>query len=679
MTGFNSTLMVRVAAVALFVTLALLGVRSLVSLDLGYNLEYGRTFLHTGRIVDSVDFLYTLPPAGTATDQRPAPGPSAWYDHEGRYRFVNANWLSQVVMAGVYRVAGVPGLATLGWILSCTIYGLIFLILRRLGLPLLMATVGLGLYALLAALRFNLRPELFGFVCLAAQFAILSGAAVDPRRVTELSWARIGVLFGIQTLFVNLHSYFMLGIAAAGAICVGCAASWYRARSRDTPERSTARRATMRMGAIVAGLIGVSLVNPWTWRLTILPVETLSFLRTHEIAGGHGEHPWSHIVELHSPFHATFPDSLSDFATIALMAFALLGALAALFRGRAGLLLLIVGMTTVAISMDRNLAPAGIVLLPVSLAAVWDAAQPALARRTSRRFRIGATAACAAAVIVLCSIWSYRIVTNRYYEEANSYVRFGYGISRTSLAIGAARWLGTHLGDVHVWCDTDSSSTLRFFMEPQPELPILTNQWAYPPAVMTENQLLRAGRLPFDRAIERYGVEAVALRTSTSAKLFSSLAADGRWSLVHAEGEYAVLLRNDGRFSDSAIRYSLANFNGDVDDYVADQRAVDPSVERALFPVGRTLLQSRAFDLAIGILEASAAEVKDSAGLWSALGSAYASRGDQRRRASDPRFIEDFLEARTRFQSALRLDPDYAFVQRTLERVERIIAESRML
>jgi len=672
----TSVFLVRAAAVAIFFTLALLGVRSLVSLDLGYNLYYGRSFLRTGRIVENVEFLYTLPSTDLPVERRPAPGPGNWYDEEGRYRFVNANWLSQVVMAWVHRVAGIPGLTVLGLLLSCAVFGTILLILRRLGVPLLPATAGLGLYALMAASRFNLRPELFGFLCLAAQFAILSGPACDPDRATDLPWPRIFLLFAVQLLFVNLHSYFMLGIIAAGAIFAECLVLQALARSADEPARLTARRRTLRMGAVVAGLAAVSFVNPWTWRLAILPVETLIYLRSHAIPGGHGEHPWSHIVELHSPFRGEFPRLISDHATIAILAIAVLGSLAALYRGRVAFFLLIAGMTFVATSMARNVAPAGIVLLPVSLAALTGALRTSRARAASRRIQLGATAVCAlsCALVALSVFWSYAIVTNRFYGATNSFVRFGVDLSRTSLALGAAEWLGEHFGDARIWCDTDSSSTLRFFMQPQPELPILTNQWAYPPEVMAENQLLRAGRIPFEVAVERYGVEVVVLRTTTSAPLFRALAKDDRWSLVHAESEYACYARTDGRLSEPAARLSLANYDGDVREYVERQRAVDPLVERSLFPVGKTLLQSGAFDLAIGVLEASVQEVEDSPGLWSALGSAYASRGERRRRASASGFIDDFREARTRFQAALELDPDYEFVKRALERIDRDLA-----
>lgn len=666
----------RVATVAVFVALALLGVRTLISLDLGYNLEYGQSFLRDGRIVDHVDFLYTQPARDLPPDELPAPGPGAWYDSEGRYRFVNANWLSQVVMAAVYGVAGTPGLGILAALLSAGVYVLVFLAARRLGVPMLPAAIGLGVYALTAQSRFNLRPELFGFVCLAAQLALLCAAARDPRRAAQLSWPVIGALLALQVLFVNSHSYFLLGIGVALAIGLGWGLRWGVDRLRGGSDVDSLRRAALRMGVLVAGLAVSSFVNPWTWRLAVLPVETLLYLREHAIGGGHGEHPWSHIAELQGPFRAPFPYSLSDYTLVALVALGALGAAVALFRGRWPYVLAIAGMMLTASSMTRNVAPAGIVVVPFALAALAPASDRLSVAGV--RGRLGAAAEVSVAVLVLgLSLYvSARIVSNRFYEDQGSYARFGLGIGRTPLPIGAAQWITRHLDHPRIWCDTDSSSTLRFFTRPKPELPILTNQWAYPPAVMTWNQRIRAGEVPYGETFERYGVDVVVLRTSTSARLFSDLARSGDWTLVHVEGEHVVLLRSDGPTAAAAAEYDLARYAGDPGAYVREQRAVDPLVQSSLIPAGRCLLAAGATDLAIAVLEAAALEVDDDPRLWAALGSAHASRGDRRRQAGESGPVPDFLAARDCFRKALELRPEYEFARRTLVRVEEIVATS---
>jgi hypothetical protein len=334
-----------------------------------------------------------------------------------------------------------------------------------------------------------------------------------------------------------------------------------------------------------------------------------------------------------------------------------LGAVAALVRARFSFLFLIAGMMLTASSMGRNVAPAGIIVVPVALAALMNSPKKR-PDAVSFRVRLGDGARLLLGVVVLglSIFWSSQIVSNRFYDVGNSYVRFGLGISRTSLPLGAADWITRHLDDPRIWCDTNSSSTLRFFTRPKPLLPILTNQWAYPPAVMDENQRLRAA--------------------STSARLFSALARSSKWALVHVEGEHAVLLRTEGPTAELAAEHDLADFDGDPQAYVREQRALDPLVYRSLIPAGRCLLEGGATGLAIPVLEAAALEITDSPWLWSTIASAYASRADARRMAGEPGYIDDFQVARSHFQQALDIQPDYEFAQRTLARVEEMIAGS---
>ena len=93
--------------------LFLLSLRTLSSVDLGYHLAYGEHAIQTGELVDHNPFLYTLPPQDLAPSLRPEPGPASWYDDQGRYRFPNSNWLSQVLMAAVFQWWGETGLCLL--------------------------------------------------------------------------------------------------------------------------------------------------------------------------------------------------------------------------------------------------------------------------------------------------------------------------------------------------------------------------------------------------------------------------------------------------------------------------------------------------------------------------------------------------------------------------------------
>ena len=116
------------AAVSALVMVVLMATRPLRSPDLGYHFAYGETFLETGRIVDHNDFLYTMPGAPQGGEV----GPACWWDADGRYRFPNANWLSQVVMAAVHRYGGAVGMSLLQAALVAVIFAVMFVTMRRL-------------------------------------------------------------------------------------------------------------------------------------------------------------------------------------------------------------------------------------------------------------------------------------------------------------------------------------------------------------------------------------------------------------------------------------------------------------------------------------------------------------------------------------------------------------------
>src|SRR5262245_20972382 len=145
------------ALLAALVCVTALGLRTLTTNDLGYHLAYGERFLDTGRIVDHNGFIYTLPPPDTPAGQRPAPGPGCWYDEEGRYRFPNANWLSQILMAAADRLAGIAGLCVLNMLLVGALGSLMLVTIRRLGVPASIAAAGLLLFGVVSFSRLDLR------------------------------------------------------------------------------------------------------------------------------------------------------------------------------------------------------------------------------------------------------------------------------------------------------------------------------------------------------------------------------------------------------------------------------------------------------------------------------------------------------------------------------------------
>jgi hypothetical protein len=646
--------------------MAALGSRTLTSLDLGYHLAYGEQALATGRLVDHNPYLYTLPPQDLPPAHRPAPGPGSWYDETGRYRFPNANWLSQLAMAAAYGLGGIAGLCVLTSVLVSALSALLILGSRRMGLTWGTSAAGLLWVGLIASSRFNLRPELFGYLSLSALLLLLGPLVLDPKRAAGLRPPHFFAVVGVQLSFVNLHSYWPLGLFLGSAVFFECLARSVAKPAHES--RGVAprvwQRARNRSALLVFAMLLVSFANPWTWRLAALPFETLVYLREHGIGDAPATHPWSYILEFRRTLRPEFPARVSDYAILGMLALAALAAATALLRRRWALLLLVIGMSAVALSMRRNAAAAALVVIPLGLEALrpyrtrlterWPAAQGGPARIAA------SSALVVAAVAFTCSI-----VTHRFYLAEGQPMRFGLGLSRAYLPIGAAKFLDEQLPEARVWCDMVSSSTLHFFTLPHRDVPILSNTWAYPPSVLNENRESRSLQRPVGRLASDYDAEAVVLSHELSAPLFRALAKHPTWELVHLEGTHALFARASGGQAARVRNASLAEVS-DVAAYVTAQRQIDPSLAWSLVRPGVALLRAGLGALAVESFEAVLRERPDWPEAWSYLGLGYLTRARQPE-ADAP---ADLAGARDAFARALELDPGNEVALRNLEALE---------
>ena len=694
------------ALLAAIILTALLGVRTLTSPDLGYHLAYGDAFWQTGRIVDTNnDFLYTLdahqPPA-----ERPAPGPGCWYDPQGRYRFPNANWLSQVIMSAVHAAGGVVGLQALQAALVVAMMILAAVTMRRKGLGLAGTAGGVLLATMVATNRFNLRPEVFGYALLATKAALLTSR--------RLRWPVLVALVLCQLAFVNLHSYFLLGLFMTGARLTEAVAraAWQRLTTTgpipcdDNPTddsiiRTCPASAARRLGLVVAAQIAVSFVNPWTWRLAVLPFQTLVFLRQNHIAGATGSiegHPWAFIAEFFGPFSAgAFLDSKATIAYVVLLAFAGLGLLACLWRRRWGDALVVLGLTVVSLSMRRNIAPAAVVVTPPALANL--AAVLASWRRRARARAAGAegvpsdtasltrnwphvaSAALAVACLLTSAWFAVSVVTQRFYTEEKRPERFAAGLSPLEVPVEAADWVDTHIPDgdkpARLFCDYNSSSNLYYFVRPHPSLPILTNTWAYPPDTMREVLRVVRGRSSFAAFARRYNLDIAVLRVDLMSShpqerdvpVVPLLVDRPNWAVVHVDARHVIFLRTDGRYAALAREYAITETSvlRHVDERIERLASQDPAGWHALYVGGTTMIRLGWYRPAERVLAAAIQHKDDFAEAWNQRGYCLVQIGTQKRFAGKA----DLEAGRDCFRRALAIQPHYPEAQRNLELVER--------
>jgi hypothetical protein len=642
----------RLSTLAVLASISLglvLATRPLMEPDLGYHLAYGTELIDHGTIVDQDPSLYTLPAVAAA--ERPEPGPGSWYDGGGRYRFANANWLSQALLALVYRLGGAVGLGLLRVALVLALLLLTLGTMVRLGVPPAARAPGLILVVLASSERFYLRPELPGFLILAVQLLLLTGDRApdpEPGRREPLGWPAAAGLVALQVLAVNAHGFFLLGAGLTLAVLADRLGRLARARAGRSPPDPILERSAARLSAVLAGQLAASFVNPWGWRLALLPVQTVLYLRAHGITRGVTPgvepHPWAFMSETHGPFASITDDQRPIAAYALLLALGLLGLAIALRRRRWDWLLLGAGMLLASLAMRRNIAPASLVVVPVALAALWSgqgASRPWPAAG-ARLARILGLAAPLGALAVAGWLGS-EVVTQRYWDRPASPQRFGLGTSRLQLPVGAAGWIRDHHPEGRIWSDFYSSSTVRFFSGGLNPINLVTNTWAYPPEVMRDAGRVSRGERTFREAAARFEPQLVVLRASVSGPAARELARDQAWQLVHLEGESLLFLRRDGPNSALARAEGLRPGGLDLDRYARSLEASDPLPAEALSAGATGLLTLGWLDQGIELLERSLRRREGSGRLGLAylldlerLGYALAGRAESTCRAGSP-------------------------------------------
>ena len=642
---------------------SLLGLRTLTSTDLGYHLLYGAHTLRTGEPVSHNGFLFTLPAPDAPPAERPAPGPGCWYDEAGRYRFPNANWLSQVLLAAANTDAAGVGLCVLRLALTVAVFALSTAILIRLGAGPLLAGAGLLMAGLAAYPRLNLRPELIAYVLLLAQLRLLLARRLGAGHVV--------CLVALQLLLVNSHSYFLLGPALTGAFAADRAV-------RAVFSRGEGRAEHLRTGRLLAATLllqaGACLLNPWTWRIALLPLQTLRFLRSPA-----GE-PWRRIGELFGPFDSeAFFHMTATYFYVLVLAVGGMGAVAAVHRRKWALLLVLLGMGAASLSVRRNIGLGAIFLVPIALPLLKDSAL-ALGAHRFGLWRRGwvRPAACGALVLVSAGL-AASVISNRFYASDRLAQRFGFGwalLVTPPIPTGlAGDYSRSPAPPPAVWVGFQSSSNFAWMREGGADgrpvrLPLLTNTWAVPPRTMGAVLDINEGKAPWRPAFEANNVQEALLRLdNASAPLARRLLADPHWRLVRVRGMYAEFLPE--QIAEDRNRPAMTEQNFNVELYCDQLLAMDPVAPYALFVGGVALRQLEWHTPAIDVLGRSVAADGGDPVAWNELGLCHARRGIGRYHSRQAGWRPDLLEARKCFRQALAQDTDYAPAALNLRQVEK--------
>ncbi len=652
------------AVAAAIAAAAVCGTRLIGSPDIGYHLDYGYRFLDTGTPVETSPAVYTVENSRPDTADETLP-PCCWRDAEGAFHFPNANWVSQVLFAGIHSRWDFTGLSLATALLVFSIAAVAAATMIRGGVHPAWAAAGIILIILCGYERFVLRPELFAAALLSVQLFILLDSCSNggPGPI------RIALLAATQVALVNMHSLWILGPAMTTAFLA------------DRLARLLFRTATGRGRTDGAGRLGIlfllqlaaCFLNPWTWRLGALPVETAVFFLRNNITAAHfteGGHPWSTIGEFFSPFDAGFAGQTATWAYYGLLGAAGTALVSALYARKWDALFLIAGLVVFSMTMRRNIAPAAILLVPISLRAMGLAVTRLKERSRSVSFSL--LSGLAAVLVTALSAWLLiSIVSNRFYYARRSPHRFGIGPANMNLPLGACRFISTERPAGRLWTDYDTSSNIRFFASPRPEVPVLTNTWAYPVETMEAvldvirgKKELGTAAIEFDfqvavMRVGRFTAEPIPGREHVPIAL--AMSADPRWVPVYLDARHVVFVMGSGENTAFVKKHRIPFDSAWARKYVARIRKTDPVPAQALLAGGNTLSLLGINRCAIVVLREAVAEDPELHEAWYCMGVCC-------RRLSVQHLRGDFAREATRcFKKCLEIKPDFEPALRALK------------
>lgn len=174
--------------------------------------------------------------------------------------WINHEWLSDVLLFGLYRIVGIGGLIVIFAAIIAASFLLIYV--RSAGRPYLAALMTLW-GAVASASTWGVRPQMFSLL-LASVFLLL----------LEASEHRPGLLWWtapLMLLWVNLHAGYPIGLVFVGLFLAGEA---LEAAIRPEPWQHFAPR-LKQLAAAFATCLALVVVNPYGWRIYLYPFETL--------------------------------------------------------------------------------------------------------------------------------------------------------------------------------------------------------------------------------------------------------------------------------------------------------------------------------------------------------------------------------------------------------------------
>lgn len=478
--------------VALFVVIVFLGCLEIRDPDFGQHVAYGRLLLEDFASVRHLTM-------GQAPEI---------------VQYAYSYWLFQIMTAALFDNAGAGAIVLLRCLVLFATLLLVVLLAHRHRADGWACATGLLPVILISQERFLDRPELLSFLALIVALWILK-----LHRLRRAVW----LLIPLQIVWVNTHLWFSLLPALFALFAVG-----------DLIER----RGGLRGAALIFGALIVSTfanpAGPLAWRSQLTVVRFI---------GESGHLPFA-IQEMMSPY-SSYQESPAVWVFRIAMPLSVL--LIFLARRRLGWgPLLALGLATLLAVKARRAMP----LFALTAGPLIPIALTDLRERLPRSLKSGLPVLLAAVVLVVGTLFSYGLLSGRYFMATDQDVRIALNLHPRFPALDAARFIREEKIEGPIFNNAVSAGAI--VLENGPRLtPFLDARWVGTEETMQAYHAIRQASgetilSVWEDLARARGFETVLLDFYEMPALLRLLSADERWALVHLDETAALFCKRDG-------------------------------------------------------------------------------------------------------------------------------------
>ena len=180
--------------------------------------------------------------------------------------FTAHEWLSELVMATVYRFSGLSGLVVFFAFIIASIYYFVFKIEQRKNYNIL---VVVGVSVLIIApsiIHWLARPHIFSLLFFLIYYHVLNQYQFEDRN-------RMLLLIPLMLLWINMHGGFLVGFLLLGTFLAG---NMIQTFTHKKTERYLFKEKTRTIAFTIIGCLCASLINPYGYHLLIFPLKFFS-------------------------------------------------------------------------------------------------------------------------------------------------------------------------------------------------------------------------------------------------------------------------------------------------------------------------------------------------------------------------------------------------------------------